>query len=181
MKEVKLRTALGSSATRCLAVLATAGLLAAGCSGGSTDDPKAGGTLVVGYTADPNTLDPWKVTQFQALHLLEQVYGTLTQLDADLNVVPGLAEKWQYADDNKTLTLTLRQGVKFHDGKTFSSADVKSSLERIKDKATAAVAAATIAAVSTVEAPDPNTVVLRLTGPDAGLLAGLATTNLAML
>jgi ABC-type transport system substrate-binding protein len=53
-----------------------------------------GGTLVVGYTADPNTLDPWKATQFQAVHLLEQVYGTLTQLDGGLNVVPGLAEKW---------------------------------------------------------------------------------------
>ncbi|HEX6685625.1 MAG TPA: ABC transporter substrate-binding protein [Candidatus Limnocylindrales bacterium] len=178
---MKLRTALGSPVTRCLAVLAAAGLLAAGCSSGSSNDPKTGGTLVVGYTADPNTLDPWKVTQFQALHMLEQVYGTLTQLDADLNVVPGLAEKWELTDENKTLTLTLRQGVKFHDGKTFSSADVKSSLDRIRDKATAAVAAATIASVSTIEAPDPNTVVLRLKSPDAGLLAGLATTNLAML
>ena len=41
---------------------------------------------MVGYTADPNTLDPWKATQFQAVHLLEQVYGTLTQLDANLAV-----------------------------------------------------------------------------------------------
>ncbi len=180
---MKLRNALGSPVSRCLAVVLAAGLFATACSGSSTNNttPGNGGTLVVGYTADPNTLDPWKATQFQAVHMLEQVYGTLTQLDASLAVVPGLAEKWQYSDDNKTLTLTLRQGVTFHDGKAFDSADVKSSVERIKDKATAAVAAATLASVQTVETPDANTVVLHLSNPDAGLLAGLATTNLAML
>jgi peptide/nickel transport system substrate-binding protein len=181
---VRLRTALGSPVSRCLAVVLTAGLLATACSSDSKDSSTAaknGGTLVVGYTADPNTLDPWKATQFQAIHLLEQVYGTLTQLDGNLGVVPGLAEKWEYSDGNKTLTFTLRQGVKFHDGKPFSSADVKSSLDRLRDKATAAVAAATLASIQSVDAPDPNTVVLHLSGPDAGLLAGLATTNLAML
>lgn len=179
---MKLPSKLRSPAIRCLAAVAAAALVATGCSSGtSSDKGSTGGTLVVGYTADPNTLDPWKATQFQAVHLLEQVYGTLTQLDLDLNVVPGLAEKWQYADDNTTLTLTLRQGVKFHDGKQFSSADVKSSIERIQNPDTAAVAAATVKSIKSVEAPDPQTVVLRLAAPDAGLLAGLATTNLAML
>ena len=181
---MKLRTPLGSPGSRCLAVVLAAGLFAAACSDGNTDKSTnaGGGTLVVGYTSDPNTLDPWKATQFQAVHLLEQMYGTLTQLDGgDLAVVPGLAEKWQYSGDNKTLTLTLRQGVKFHDGKAFSSADVKYSLDKVRDKATAAVAAATLAAVQSVDAPDPNTVVLHLASPDAGLLAGLATVNLAML
>jgi peptide/nickel transport system substrate-binding protein len=174
---VRTRTAL---TTRLLAAAVTAGLITTACSGDPGDTGKTGGVLVVGYTADPNTLDPWKATQFQAVHLLEQIYGTLTQLDTDLAVSPGLAEKWQYSDDNRTLTFTLRQGVKFHDGKPFSSADVKSSLDRLRDKATAAVAAATLAAVQSVEAPDPNTAVLRLSAPDAGLLAGLATANLAM-
>jgi peptide/nickel transport system substrate-binding protein len=179
---VKLRHALGSPVSRGLAAIAVAGLLAAGCTSATNSDQSATPkTLVVGYTADPNTLDPWKATQFQAIHMLEQIYGSLTQLDANLNVVPGLAEKWSYSSDNKTLTLTLRQGVKFHDGKGFSSADVKSSLDRIRDKATAAVAASTLASVSSVDAPDANTVVLHLTGADAGLLAGLASTNLAML
>jgi peptide/nickel transport system substrate-binding protein len=180
---VKLRIALGSPASRCLAVVLAAGLFTAACSDGNTGNSTngSGGTLVIGYTDDPNTLDPWKATQFQAVHMLEQMYGTLTQLDANLAVVPGLAEKWQYADDNKTLTLTLRQGVKFHDGKAFSSADVKYSLDKIRDKATAAVAAATLASVQSVQAPDPSTAVLRLASPDAGLLAGLATVNLAML
>jgi peptide/nickel transport system substrate-binding protein len=177
---VKLRTALGSPVSRGLAVVAAAGLFAAGCSGTTSDQPATPKTLVIGYTADPNTLDPWKATQFQAIHMLEQIYGTLTQLDANLDVAPGLAEKWSYADGNKTLTLTVRQGVKFHDGKAFTSEDVKSSLDRIRDKATAAVAAATLASVQSVDAPNASTVVLHLANPDAGLLAGLASTNIAM-
>ncbi|MFS8479680.1 MAG: ABC transporter substrate-binding protein [Micromonosporaceae bacterium] len=180
---MKLRTRLGSPAIKGLAALVAAGLVAAGCSSDTSDkgSSQGGGTLVVGYTAEPNTLDPWKATQFQAVHLLEQVYGTLTQLDKDLNVVPGLAEKWEYSDDNTTLSMTLREGVTFHDGKSLTSADVKSSIERLKAPETAAVAAATLASVESVEAPDPQTVVLRLATPDAGLLAGLATTNLAII
>ena len=49
--------------------------------------------MVVGITADPNTLFPWKATQFQAVAILTTIYGTLTELDQDLNVVPGIAEK----------------------------------------------------------------------------------------
>ncbi|MFI2652318.1 ABC transporter substrate-binding protein [Micromonospora fulviviridis] len=179
---MKLPSALSSPATRCLVAVAAAALVATGCSSGTAGKGgSTGGALVVGYTADPNTLEPWKATQFQAVHLLEQMYSTLTELDGDLNVKPGLAEKWQYADDNKTLTLTLRKGVTFHDGKPFTSADVKSSIERIQQPETAAVAAATVKSIQSVDAPDPQTAVLHLAAPDAGLLAGLATTNLAML
>ncbi|MEU5943490.1 ABC transporter substrate-binding protein [Micromonospora sp. NPDC047548] len=179
---MKLPSALSSPAARCLVAVAAAALVATGCSSGTSGKGgSTGGTLVVGYTADPNTLEPWKATQFQAVHLLEQMYSTLTELDADLDVKPGLAEKWQYSDGNKTLTLTLRKDVKFHDGKAFTSADVKSSIERIQQPETAAVAAATVKSIQSVEAPDPQTAVLHLAAPDAGLLAGLATTNLVML
>ncbi|HEY2671126.1 MAG TPA: ABC transporter substrate-binding protein [Rugosimonospora sp.] len=181
---MKLRTALSSPVSRCLAVVVAAGLLATACSSGSNNNSSSaagGGTLVVGYTADPNTLDPWKATQFQAAHMLEQVYGTLTQLDANMNVQPGLAQSWQYSSDNKTLTMTLRQGVTFQDGQAFSSADVKSSLDRLRDPSTAAVAASYLASIQSVDAPDANTVVLHLSAPDAGLLAGFANVNLAIL
>jgi peptide/nickel transport system substrate-binding protein len=148
----------------------------AGGSGGAS-----GGTLVVGITSDPDTLFPWKATQFQAVNMLGLVYGTLTELTDKLEVAPGLAEKWAYSDDNKTLTLTLRKGVKFSDGSELTSADVKYSLDTIKLESTAAVASSTLASVSAVEAPDPSTVVLRLAAPDAALLAGLSTVNLAIL
>ena len=95
--------------------------------------------------------------------------------------MPGLAESWDVSDDGLTVTLHLRSGVMFDDGSTFDSADVVDSFDEIKDEATAAVAAATLANVTGADAPDPSTVVLTLSAPDAGLLAGLASVNLAML
>jgi len=139
------------------------------------------GTLVVGITSDPDTLFPWKATQFQAIAVLTNIYGTLTELDQDLNVVPGLAQSWEASADGMTLTFHLRDGVKFQDGTPLTSADVKASLDAINLEATAAVARSTLASVTAVAAPDPQTVVLTLSGPDAGILAGLASVNMAIL
>lgn len=183
---------------RLLAAVAVIGLLAAAC-GTSTTSPAAtspaapspaasaapteapGGNLVTGITSDADTLFPWKATQFQSVAILGTIYGTLTELDDKLDVVPGLAASWQSSDEGKTLTLTLRAGVKFHDGKEFSSADVKFSLDKIREEATAAVAAASLASIEEVQAPDPQTVVLKLKNADAAILASLASVNLAML
>ena len=158
-------------------------LLFAGCSkgGGSTGTGEAGGNLVVGMTSDPDTLFPWKATQFQAVNVLQNVYGTLTEFDADLKVVPGLATEWKPSEDGKTLTLTLRDGVTYADGSAFDSADVKFSLESIMKEDTAAVARSSLASVTKVEAPDAKTVVLHLSAPDAALPSNLATVNMAML
>ncbi|MFB2597801.1 ABC transporter substrate-binding protein [Herbiconiux sp. P17] len=161
--------------------LAISGCTASTPSSSSSASAGSDGALVVGVTSDPDTLFPWKATQFQAVNVLQNIYGTLTEFDQDLNVVPGLAESWEVSEDGLTVTFTLRDGVTFDDGSAFDSADVKSSLDKIKDEATAAVAAATLASVSSVEAPDPTTVVLTLSAPDAGLLAGLASVNMAIL
>ncbi|MEO3870257.1 ABC transporter substrate-binding protein [Nonomuraea sp. B12E4] len=154
----------------------------AGCSSsGSGTGPSAGRTLVVGVTSDPDTLFPWKATQFTAVNVLQNLYGTLTEFDKDLNVVPGLAESWKASDGGRTLTLKLRQGVTFSDGSGFDSDDVKWSLDQIMNPDTAAVARASLSSVKSVTAPDKSTVVLELTGPDAALPANLATINMAML
>ena len=170
--------------------LAAVGLAAAvaltitGCSSAKptpTDEAAAGGTLVVGVTSDPDTLFPWKATQFQAVNVLQNLYGTLTEFDADLNVVPGLAESWEASEDGLTVTFKLREGVTFADGSAFDSEDVKFSLEAIQAEATAAVARTSLASVASVEAPDEQTVVLTLSAPDAALPANLAVINMAML
>jgi len=140
-----------------------------------------GGTLVIGVTSDPDTLFPWKATQFQAVNVLQNIYGTLTEFDQELNVVPGLAESWEVSEDGLALTLNLRPDVVFADGSTFGSEDVTNSLQLIQDEATAAVASSTLANVTGIEAPDESTVVLTLSAPDAALPAGLASVNLAML
>lgn len=141
----------------------------------------SGGSLVVGVTSDADTLFPWKATQFQSINVVQNLYGTLTEFDADLNVVPGLAESWEVSDDGLTVTFNLRQGVTYADGSTFGSEDVEYSLNAINDEATAAVARSSLASVASIEASDEATVVLTLTAPDAALISNLAVINLAIL
>ncbi|MEU5865271.1 ABC transporter substrate-binding protein [Nonomuraea sp. NPDC047529] len=172
-------SAIGAAAVLSIALTSCSSSSGPATSTGATG--KSGGALVVGVTSDPDTLFPWKATQFTAVNVLQNIYGTLTEFDKDLNVVPGLAESWQTSEDGKKLTLTLRKGVTFGDGSAFDSKDVKASLEKIMDEKTAAVARASLASVKSVEAPDESTVVLELTGPDAALPANLATVNMAML
>ncbi|AQZ60942.1 Dipeptide-binding ABC transporter, periplasmic substrate-binding component (TC 3.A.1.5.2) [[Actinomadura] parvosata subsp. kistnae] len=174
----------GAVSAVCLTAALSLALTACSSSSGPAPAGSAaasGGSLVVGVTSDPDTLFPWKATQFTAVNVLQNLYGTLTEFDKDLNVVPGLAESWQPSEDGKKLTLKLRQGVTFADGSAFDSKDVKASLDKIMDEKTAAVARASLASVKSVEAPDASTVVLELTGPDAALPANLATVNMAML
>ena len=166
-------------------VVVALALVIAGCSAGTPGTPatpKTGGNLVVGITTDVLSLDPWKATQFQDVYdVLPNIYGTLTEFDKKLAVVPGLAKSWDTSSDGLTVTFHLRTGVKFQSGADFSSADVVSSLQKIKDPTTAAVGAASLANVASVAAPDAKTVVLTLSSPDASLFAGLANINTSIL
>jgi peptide/nickel transport system substrate-binding protein len=149
--------------------------------GGGDDSGSSKSSLVVGRTADIDTLDPYAATAFQTEQTLELIYGGLTGLDTKLNVVPGLAKSWAFSEGNKRLTFKLRQGVTFQDGSKFDSADVKASLQRLLDPKTAAVGASNLSAVSGIQTPDPSTVVLELKSPDASIPASLGHINTAML
>jgi len=180
---------------KAIALASSAGLVLAGCASATEEptteptettsataepEPTSGGSMVVGITVDPDTIFPWKATQFQAFRMLENVYDTLTAFDADLNVVPGLAESWEVSDDGLAITFDLRDGVKFSDGSDFDSADVKYSYEAIQDEANAAVARSTLGGVTSIDTPDSDTVVLNLATADVGILANLTSVNLAI-
>ncbi|MDR1078460.1 MAG: ABC transporter substrate-binding protein [Propionibacteriaceae bacterium] len=163
--------------------LLSAALVLTGCGTPSSDptDKPTEQILVVGTTSDPDTLFPWKATQFFAVNVAQNLYGTLTEFDADLNVVPGLAQSWETSADGLTVTFKLRPGVKFADGTDCDSTDVKHSLEAIQNEATAAVARSSLAAVTKIEAPDASTVTLTLSVADAALPSNLAVINMAIL
>ena len=97
------------------------------------------------------------------------------------NLVGELAEKWSWQDNYKNLVFFLRKDVKWHDGKPFTSKDVKYTFDMVRE-APDATAKLRInprkdwyANVEHIEAPDPHTVVFRLKRPQPSLLLMLAS------
>ena len=95
--------------------------------------------------------------------------------------MPGLAQSWDPSADGKTVTLKLRTGVTFADGSAFDSADVKSSMDKIMDEKTAAVARTSLASVASVAAPDPQHRRAHHEERRRLAAANLASVNMAML
>ncbi len=146
-----------------------------------TPAPKKGGTLIAARAADAKGLDPHKQTAFTSFRMLELIYDPLVTFDKDLKVVPNLADSWKWSDDAKTLTMTLKTNVKFHNGDPMTSDDVKFSFERILDEKTAAAARSSFTDVTKIDAPDAKTVVFTLKNANAGILAGMTSLNAAII
>ena len=163
--------------SRTLALTSAAALVLTACGGGEEVDTGGGGgggggddVLVAAVSAQPDQLDPHKTSAYPSFQVLENVYDTLVVPNAeDLTMEPSLAESWETSDDNLTWTFTLQEGVTFHDGSEFDSADVVYSYNRIIDEELAN--SYRFANVESVEGPDPQTVVITLTQPTPNLLA----------
>ncbi len=111
---------------------------------------------------------------------LSTYYEPLVVYDAKLErVVGALATGWQVAPDKLTYTFKLAPDAKWHDGKPFTSADVKFTIGLAKDSKSGSVFAARLAAVKEVETPDAQTAVIKLSQANAGLMDTL--TKLMML
>jgi peptide/nickel transport system substrate-binding protein len=138
-------------------------------------------TLIMARAVDATGLDPQVQTAFSSLRLVDLIYDPLVRTDVDLNIVPALAESWEFSADGLTLTFHLRQGVTFHDGSDFTSADVVASLNRILDENTGAATRSNLLSIDSIDAPDDYTVVLHLNTVDVPLLAALSSTNASIL
>jgi peptide/nickel transport system substrate-binding protein len=138
---------------------------------------KSGGILVGARNSEMVGLDPHTSPAFASKRIFELVYNTLVRFDADMNVVPELAESWEITDDGLTITFKLHPGVKFHNGDELTADDVKFTFERILDEESGAVARSFFVGISEIETPDPLTVVMKLASPNAALLNNMANAN----
>ena len=120
---------------------------------------KRGGTFTFATTAGIQEFNPLMLVPGQ-YPFMRALYNTLARYDAQLRLQPELAEKWEFSADGMALTLKLRQGVKFHSGREFTSADVKPSVE-FGQKNEKVTMRGTYQTVKQVEAPDKYTVVLK--------------------
>lgn len=88
-------------------------------------------SMVVVMPYDPGSLDPHSNIMQGATQTTRQIYETLFAFDENRTLSPWLAEKWEYEND-VTLVVSLRKGVKFHNGDTLKASDVLFSLQRVR-------------------------------------------------
>lgn len=94
------------------------------------------------------------------------LWSTLAHYDTKMVLQPELAEKWDFAADGKSVTFKLRQGVKFHSGREFTSDDVKASAQFAVSVEGAAYLRVMFESIKQVETPDKYTAVLRFDSPN---------------
>ena len=139
--------------------------------GTDTGAEGTGQTLHVAIGGEPDQLDPNKTSSYFSFQVLENVYDTLVETDANLEMQPALAESWDISEDQLTWTFHLREGVTFHDGSEFTSEDVVYSYNRIIDEELSN--AWKFTAIENIEAPDDLTVEITLSQPTPNLLSNL--------
>lgn len=174
-----------SLATRLIGVLTALGLIMASCApgptpgGGATADPNAqakrGGELRFQLIRDSSTgYDPALATESTVFTIDQAIFDTLMEIQPNGDLSPSLATKWEISNDQLTYTFTLRNDVKFHNGRTMTADDVKYTVERMKDPATKSPRRAIYTIVETIDVPNPTTVVMKIKEPFAPLIYALA-------
>ncbi|MER6212138.1 ABC transporter substrate-binding protein [Streptomyces sp. NPDC001642] len=157
-----------------VSALTVAGCTAAGQTSNSSSGSPSGGSLTVLVAADGGqNYDPQTNAAPSSGEFMVPVFDTLLKEDAHGAMAPGLATAWTYSADGRTLTLTLRDGVKFQDGTAFDAAAVKSNIERGQTNPKSVVRSQ-LAAIGSVDAKDATTVVLHLKSPAGALLGYFA-------
>ena len=128
--------------------------------------------LVVAQGGDIAFFDPHMSTSSNDIRVSFNVFDNLTSRHPDGKLYPGLATEWKLSGPT-TWTFKLRQGVKFHNGDAFTSADAKFSIERTYDPAAKTRVATVFTTIDRIEAPDPSTLVIHTKKPDPLLPARL--------
>jgi peptide/nickel transport system substrate-binding protein len=137
-------------------------------------DPTPGGALTVGIEAESPGWAPWNDSFAPAnLSVATAFYEPLLERDEEGVPQPHLVESIEPNDDFTSYTLTVREGVSFHDGETFDADAVVANLDRHREDGS--VTASSFVAVEAVEAEDEATVRIDLDQPHVAFPDALAT------
>jgi peptide/nickel transport system substrate-binding protein len=171
-RTTRIRAALVLAAA--LAVATVTATAARGAANAKPPQYKSGGTLYIGLTqGEPDALDPTLARTYSGREVFLTFCEKLYDLDSKANIVPQLASALPTTSKNGlTVTIPLRQGIKFNDGTPFNAAAVVTSLNRdITLKGS--VRASELAPVASVTTSGPYKVVIHLKTPYSPLLAQL--------
>lgn len=117
----------------------------------------------------PTNLDPRVGTDAFSAHLDGMIFSSLVGRNDRMNMVPDLATSWEIPDP-VTYIFHLRHGVKFQDGRVFTSADAKFTFESIMNGTVKTAKRGSFRMVASIEAPDEYTLVFHLKEPYASFL-----------
>ncbi|MFS8934535.1 ABC transporter substrate-binding protein [Cupriavidus taiwanensis] len=138
----------------------------------AAEAPRAGGTLTTIIQPEPVILTSALNSAAPTGFFSANVFDGLIEYDNDFKLKPALAQRWDISKDSKTLTFHLRPNVKWHDGKPFTSADVKWTLENVWKKLHPRNQIL-FGKVTRVDTPDALTVVLHFSEPSLAVLSSL--------
>ena len=128
-------------------------------------------TMVI--ESSPTSLDPRVGVDAQSEHIASLIFDSLVRKNAQFNLEPWLATSWE-TPDPLTYRFHLRTDVQFQDGRPLTSADVKYTLDSMRNGTVITAKAGSFLRVDHVDAPDAATVVIHLKQPDAALLWNLS-------
>src|SRR5207253_10731835 len=152
--------------TSILGLLGAFAFTIAGATVTKAQQPKRGGTLQFAISAETPHYDCHGSDTYATLDFAAPFYSTLLKFNLDKypDVMGDLADSWTVAPDLMTYTFKLHPGVKFHDGTTLTSADVKATYDRLRNPPPGVVSTrkATFGDIGTIETPDANTVVFKM-------------------
>jgi peptide/nickel transport system substrate-binding protein len=143
-------------------------------------DRPSGGTLIIGESAEPTSLNSAITTAGPTGTIATKVFDGLLSYDTNFKAQPQLAVTWDVSPDGLTINMSLRPRVTWHDGAPFTSADVAFSVIEVWKKYNGR-GRTTFSNVAAVETPTPLSVVWRLSKPAPYLLTALATSESAVL
>lgn len=131
-------------------------------------------SLVMAMTLEPPGLDPTIAPAAAIGEVVHyNIFEGLTKIAENGQVQPLLADSWTVAPDMKSFTFKLKSGVKFNDGTTFDSADVKFSFEKYAGEKSTNKRKAVFANIASIVTPDAQTVTIALKNPDPIFLFNL--------
>ncbi|HLI52528.1 MAG TPA: ABC transporter substrate-binding protein [Thermomicrobiaceae bacterium] len=127
-------------------------------SSSTSGQPKQGGTIHQSIINNPDTLDPALASSAVSSSIFQYIFDSLVYIGDDHQTHPWMAEKWDISPDGKQITMTIRTGIKFHDGTACDGAAVKANFDRILDPKVASITKASMGSLTTVDLVDPQTV-----------------------
>lgn len=127
-------------------------------------------TIIVAQAGKPKSLDPYMYNEIPGLFVDKQIFNSLLSTDDKGNIIPELAEKFEYVND-KEIKFQLKKGVKFHNGEELKSQDVLFSVNRMKEKAGSKVM---VGDIDKVEIIDDYNFSIKLNKPSSAILFTLA-------